>query len=223
MPPQNHVQGRPGGCAGHPSGAARCPPASVRLGSRRNRSKPSPNGSRPRARPGPAARLVARLGADCSGDRGRRDRAVDPARFSRGAGLGRRAGGSLLADLPPAADSGVAARSSGSWRRHWRRPLSASFSSRRLVLLGIALARESHFVVEFIGDARHHGIPPPVWIGQLPIIGASIAEWWRDQSRRSGCRRGADRPRQPAHLDGIGARIWRRSRAPPRACCCSRC
>src|SRR5437868_2169162 len=36
-----------------------------------------------------------------------------------------------------------------------------------LVLLGIALARESHFVVDFIRDARHHGIPAPVWIGQL--------------------------------------------------------
>src|SRR5204862_3897828 len=48
-----------------------------------------------------------------------------------------------------------------------------------LVLLGIALARESHFVVDFIRDARHHGIPAPVWIGQLPIIGASITDWWR--------------------------------------------
>ena len=47
------------------------------------------------------------------------------------------------------------------------------------VCSGIALARESHFVVEFIADARHHGIPVPGWIGQLPIIGASIAEWWR--------------------------------------------
>src|SRR5213079_276924 len=46
-----------------------------------------------------------------------------------------------------------------------------------LVLLGIALARESHFVVDFIRDARHHGIPAPVWIGQLPIIGASITDW----------------------------------------------
>src|SRR5437764_4896618 len=48
-----------------------------------------------------------------------------------------------------------------------------------LVLLGIALARESHFIVEFIRDARHNGIPAPVWIGQLPIIGASITDWWR--------------------------------------------
>jgi predicted PurR-regulated permease PerM len=48
-----------------------------------------------------------------------------------------------------------------------------------LVLLGIALARESHFVIQFIVDARHHGIPVPGWIGQLPGIGPTLAEWWR--------------------------------------------
>ena len=48
-----------------------------------------------------------------------------------------------------------------------------------IVLLGVALARESHFVVEFIANARHHGIPVPGWIYQLPLIGASLAEWWR--------------------------------------------
>jgi predicted PurR-regulated permease PerM len=48
-----------------------------------------------------------------------------------------------------------------------------------IVLLGIALARESHFVVEFIASARHHGIPVPGWIDQLPLIGPTIAEWWR--------------------------------------------
>ena len=48
-----------------------------------------------------------------------------------------------------------------------------------IVLLGVALARESHFVVEFIANARHHGIPVPGWIYQLPLIGATLAEWWR--------------------------------------------
>ena len=48
-----------------------------------------------------------------------------------------------------------------------------------LVLLGIALARESHVVIQFIVDARHHGIPVPDWIGQLPAIGPTLAEWWR--------------------------------------------
>src|ERR1700731_4026994 len=39
-----------------------------------------------------------------------------------------------------------------------------------IVLLGVALARESHFVVEFIANARHHGIPVPGWIYQLPLL-----------------------------------------------------
>jgi predicted PurR-regulated permease PerM len=48
-----------------------------------------------------------------------------------------------------------------------------------LVLLGLALARESHFVIEFVADARHHGIAVPEWIGQLPVAGPTIADWWR--------------------------------------------
>jgi predicted PurR-regulated permease PerM len=48
-----------------------------------------------------------------------------------------------------------------------------------LVLLGIALARESHFVVEFIAEARHNGIPVPGWIEQLHLAGPTLADWWR--------------------------------------------
>ena len=48
-----------------------------------------------------------------------------------------------------------------------------------IVLLGVAVARESHFVIEFIGDARRHGVPVPDWIQQLPMVGAAFAEWWR--------------------------------------------
>jgi predicted PurR-regulated permease PerM len=48
-----------------------------------------------------------------------------------------------------------------------------------LVLLGIGLARESHFVTEFVTAARHHGIAVPDWVGQLPLAGPMIANWWR--------------------------------------------
>jgi predicted PurR-regulated permease PerM len=48
-----------------------------------------------------------------------------------------------------------------------------------LVLLGIAVARESHFVVEFIAEARHNGIPVPGAIERLHVIGPTLAEWWR--------------------------------------------
>ena len=48
-----------------------------------------------------------------------------------------------------------------------------------LVLLGIALAHESHFVIGLIAEARQHGIPAPAWIERLPWAGSTIAEWWR--------------------------------------------
>ena len=48
-----------------------------------------------------------------------------------------------------------------------------------LVLLGMAVAHESHFVIGFISDARHHGIPVPAWLGALPFVGASLGEWWQ--------------------------------------------
>jgi len=47
-----------------------------------------------------------------------------------------------------------------------------------LVLLGIGLARESHFVTEFVNNARHNGIAVPEWIAQLPLAGQMIANWW---------------------------------------------
>ena len=55
-----------------------------------------------------------------------------------------------------------------------------------LVLLGIALAREVHVVVGFVSDARHHGIAVPDWVGQLPLVGATLAEWWRDNLSEPG-------------------------------------
>jgi len=48
-----------------------------------------------------------------------------------------------------------------------------------IVLLGVAVARESHFVIEFVADLRNQGIPTPGWIEQFPVIGAWVAEWWR--------------------------------------------
>jgi len=47
-----------------------------------------------------------------------------------------------------------------------------------LVLLGIGLARESHFVTEFVANARHNGIAVPDWIGRLPLAGPIFANWW---------------------------------------------
>lgn len=47
-----------------------------------------------------------------------------------------------------------------------------------LVLLGIALAHETHIAYEFIAETRNHGMPAPAWIHQLPLAGPAIFDWW---------------------------------------------
>lgn len=49
-----------------------------------------------------------------------------------------------------------------------------------LVLLGIAVARETHFVTGLIIAARRSGIDVPEWMPQLPFIGSTVADWWRE-------------------------------------------
>lgn len=48
-----------------------------------------------------------------------------------------------------------------------------------LVLLGVAVARETHYVVDFIAGARQSGIAPPDWLVEIPKIGGSLSDWWR--------------------------------------------
>lgn len=48
-----------------------------------------------------------------------------------------------------------------------------------LVLLGIALAREVHVAFQLVSEARHYGIPPPYWLGDLPLVGPSLVNWWK--------------------------------------------
>jgi predicted PurR-regulated permease PerM len=48
-----------------------------------------------------------------------------------------------------------------------------------LVLLGVAIAEEARVVVDLIASARRHGIAVPGWVVQLPLIGNTIADWWR--------------------------------------------
>ncbi len=47
-----------------------------------------------------------------------------------------------------------------------------------LVLLGIAIGRETHIIIRMVIDARHNGLAVPDWIDQLPLVGPSIADWW---------------------------------------------
>lgn len=48
-----------------------------------------------------------------------------------------------------------------------------------LILLGIAIAREMRLIFPIIAAARLHGIEVPSVIADLPVIGSSIADWWK--------------------------------------------
>jgi predicted PurR-regulated permease PerM len=48
-----------------------------------------------------------------------------------------------------------------------------------LVLVGVTIAHETHILVQLIIAARHTGLAVPGWISDLPIVGPSIADWWR--------------------------------------------
>jgi predicted PurR-regulated permease PerM len=48
-----------------------------------------------------------------------------------------------------------------------------------LVLLGVALVKESHVFIAFVGTARHEGIMVPDWLGQVPLVGPTLADWWQ--------------------------------------------
>ena len=48
-----------------------------------------------------------------------------------------------------------------------------------LVMLGIAIAHETHYFIGLVMSARHTGLAVPQWIADLPIVGPSIADWWR--------------------------------------------
>ncbi|HEY2133863.1 MAG TPA: AI-2E family transporter [Acetobacteraceae bacterium] len=49
-----------------------------------------------------------------------------------------------------------------------------------LVLVGIQAGKEIHSVYETIDRARTEGIPPPEWLGHLPVGGQQATTWWND-------------------------------------------
>ncbi|HVH82496.1 MAG TPA: AI-2E family transporter [Stellaceae bacterium] len=48
-----------------------------------------------------------------------------------------------------------------------------------LIVLGVAIAHEMHFLIGLIISARHSGLAVPQWVTDLPLVGPSIADWWR--------------------------------------------
>ena len=50
-----------------------------------------------------------------------------------------------------------------------------------LVPIGFGVAqgaREAHDIAQWVVAARGHGVPPPVWIAQLPIGSGELIGWW---------------------------------------------
>ena len=47
-----------------------------------------------------------------------------------------------------------------------------------LIVLGAAIIQETKVIIPVIIAARHHGIPVPDWLAQLPVVGSPIADWW---------------------------------------------
>jgi predicted PurR-regulated permease PerM len=48
-----------------------------------------------------------------------------------------------------------------------------------VVLVAVAIGHEMHFYIHLIIDARRNGLAVPEWIPQLPLVGPTIADWWR--------------------------------------------
>jgi predicted PurR-regulated permease PerM len=49
-----------------------------------------------------------------------------------------------------------------------------------LVLAGIQAGREIHGVYEMIDKARTNGVPPPEWLGHLPVGSQQATAWWNE-------------------------------------------
>jgi predicted PurR-regulated permease PerM len=49
-----------------------------------------------------------------------------------------------------------------------------------LVLVGVEAGKEVHGLYDTIAKARTEGIPPPEWLGHLPIGGQEATNWWNE-------------------------------------------
>ncbi|TDR87261.1 AI-2E family transporter [Enterovirga rhinocerotis] len=64
-------------------------------------------------------------------------------------------------------------------------PLVFSVAAALLVLVplaaaGIQVAREAHTVLSLVEEARRSGLPPPPWLGDLPLLGPAALSWWTE-------------------------------------------
>lgn len=49
-----------------------------------------------------------------------------------------------------------------------------------LALAAVQAGREAHSVFDWIDTVRRNGLPPPDWLGHLPLLGPQAQSWWQD-------------------------------------------
>ena len=63
-------------------------------------------------------------------------------------------------------------------------PLGFTLATGLVVMMPIALvaveaARDSEAAIQWLNQAQSSGIPPPSWLGGVPMAGPRLAEWWQ--------------------------------------------
>src|SRR5947209_1908058 len=58
-----------------------------------------------------------------------------------------------------------------------------------LIGLGVEAARESSVIAEAVRDIRQNGLGTPDWLTHLPLVGDSVANWWRQNLAEPGAAR----------------------------------
>ena len=48
-----------------------------------------------------------------------------------------------------------------------------------LSIAAVSLAQESQAALAWLKHAQQYGVPPPAWIGGLPLVGSRLTDWWR--------------------------------------------
>ena len=67
----------------------------------------------------------------------------------------------------------------GSWRRCRTTLVVGLVLIGPLVYAAIEVARESGSFIQYIGEARHNGLPMPSWLPRFQPSGTPVAEWWQ--------------------------------------------
>jgi predicted PurR-regulated permease PerM len=83
-----------------------------------------------------------------------------------------------------------------------------------IVIFGIMLSRESQVAFGWVEQIRTTGLPVPDWVAQLPGVGSTVANWWREnlESPQSAAAlvKGLNHGDIVAFSESFGAQLGRR-------------